>query len=139
MLLLLLWFLWLLLFSCVICLHYYISNVVIQWYVNILNTTTLIFWILQTNYNKAVVLIFHEFSKASSHNILIHHLENWVGLFETVFNFPPSYITDKKMFMSCGASCIRNVWHIFCGVTQGSCPSPLLFSLDMLLLASIVR
>lgn len=66
-----------------------------------------------TIYNKAAV----------GHNILIHHLENWVGLFGTVFSFPPSYITDKKILISCGDHVLETS-DISCGVTQGSCAIP---------------
>ena len=72
------------------------------------------------------------------HNILIDRLENWVGLTGPVLNWFRTYLTGREYFVALGDHSSKNI-SMTCGVPQGSILGPLLFSLYMLPLGSVIR
>ena len=72
------------------------------------------------------------------HNILIDRLENWVGLTGPVLNWFRTYLTGWEFFVALGDHSSKNI-SMTCGVPQGSILGPLLFSLYMLPLGSVIR
>ena len=72
------------------------------------------------------------------HDILIDRLENWVGLAGPVLNWFRTYLTGREYFVALGDHNSKNI-SMTCGVPQGSILGPLLFSLYMLPLGSVIR
>ena len=96
---------------------------------------------LSTAANKVSALILLDLSAAFDtidHNILIDRLESWVGLSGHVLEWFKTYITGRQFFVTIGEY-VSNKYDVPFGVAQGSCLGPLLFSLYMLPLGSIIR
>lgn len=72
------------------------------------------------------------------HEILISHLEQWVGIRGMALKWLRSFLEDQTFFVSFGDSMSSSAPPL-CGVPQGSVLGPLLFSLYLLLLGSILR
>ena len=72
------------------------------------------------------------------HSILIHRLENWVGIKGTALDWFRSYLTDRSFSVVIGDASSSKV-PLTCGVPQGSILGPLLFSIYMLPIGNIIR
>ena len=72
------------------------------------------------------------------HEILIERLEKWVGLSGPVLNWLRTYLTDREFCVMLGENKSENHSMPY-GVPQGSILGPLLFSLYMLPLSTIIR
>ena len=72
------------------------------------------------------------------HSILLHRLEKWVGLSDTLLHWFRSYLQDRDYFVSIGNFVSQKV-NMMCGVPQGSILGPLLFNLYMLPLGKLLR
>lgn len=72
------------------------------------------------------------------HEILISRLEQWVGIRGIALEWFRSYLADRTFCVSLGDS-VSSSAPLSCGVPQGSVLGPLLFSLYLLPLGSILR
>uniref|UniRef100_A0A3Q3K1Z7 Reverse transcriptase domain-containing protein n=1 Tax=Monopterus albus TaxID=43700 RepID=A0A3Q3K1Z7_MONAL len=72
------------------------------------------------------------------HEILLSPLEQCVGIQGTVLNWFRSYLTNRSFTVNIG-SCSSSSTILSCGVPQGSVLGPILFSLCMLPLGSVLR
>ena len=89
---------------------------------------------------KLSVLVLLDLSAAFDtvdHKILIERLELWAGLSGPVLNWLRTYLSDREYFVALGVHS-SETRPMTCGVPQGSILGPLLFSLYMLPLGSIV-
>ena len=89
---------------------------------------------------KLSVLVLLDLSAAFDtvdHKILIERLELWAGLSGPVLNWLRTYLSDREYFVALGDHSSETRL-MTCGVPQGSILGPLLFSLYMLPLGSIV-
>jgi len=71
------------------------------------------------------------------HAVLLSHLEQYVGIHGTALKWFMSYLSNRTFSMMIGdlsSSCAS----LSCGVPQGSILGPILFSLYMLPLGSII-
>uniref|UniRef100_A0A3B4X257 Reverse transcriptase domain-containing protein n=1 Tax=Seriola lalandi dorsalis TaxID=1841481 RepID=A0A3B4X257_SERLL len=72
------------------------------------------------------------------HDILISRLEQWAGISGIALEWFRSYLTDQTFCVGLGDS-VSSSAPLSCGVPQGSVLDPLLFSLYLLPLGSILR
>lgn len=72
------------------------------------------------------------------HSILLHRLQHFIGISHTALQWFQSYLTDRTEFVALGGARSR-VHTVACGVPQGSVLGPMLFSIYMLPLGSILR
>ncbi|CAM4659361.1 unnamed protein product [Leuciscus chuanchicus] len=71
------------------------------------------------------------------HAILLHHLQQFISISHTAFQWFRSYLTDRVAYVALGGA--RSRPHtVTCGVPQGSVLGPTLFSIYMLPLGHII-
>lgn len=96
---------------------------------------------LETDSGNYVVLVLLDLTAAFDtvdHEILISRLEHWVGIKGTVLEWFRSYLEGRTLCVSNGNSESSSA-SLSCGVPQGSILGPLLFSLYLLPLGSVIR
>ena len=72
------------------------------------------------------------------HDVLLDRQERWGGLSGPVLNWLRTYLTSQEFFVTLGEHNSEKI-HNTCGVPHGSILGPVLFSLHMLPLVSIIR
>ncbi len=96
---------------------------------------------LATDTGDCVILVLLDLTAAFDtvdHEILISRLEQWVGIKGIALQWFRSYLKDRTFCVSCGDA-VSSSAPLSCGVPQGSVLGPLLFSLYLLPLGSIIR
>lgn len=96
---------------------------------------------LATDSGDCVILVLLDLTAAFDtvdHEILISRLEQWVGIRGIALEWFRLYLTDRTFFVGLGDS-VSSSAPLLCGVPQGSVLGPLLFSLYLLPLGSILR
>ena len=96
---------------------------------------------LATDSGHCVVLVLLDLTAAFDtvdHDILITRLEQWVGISGTALEWFRSYLSDRTFCVGLDDS-VSSTAPLSCGVPQGSVLGPLLFSLYLLPLGSILR
>ena len=96
---------------------------------------------LATDSGDCVILVLLDLTAAFDtvdHDTLISRLEQWVGIRGTALEWFKSYLADRTFCVSFGES-QSSAAALTCGVPQGSVLGPLLFSLYLLPLGSILR
>ncbi len=96
---------------------------------------------LATDSGDSVILVLLDLTAAFDtvdHEILISRLDQWVGIRGVALEWFRSYLADRTFCVSLGDS-VSSSAPLSCGVPQGSVLGPLLFSLYLLPLGSIIR
>uniref|UniRef100_A0A8P4K1H9 Reverse transcriptase domain-containing protein n=1 Tax=Dicentrarchus labrax TaxID=13489 RepID=A0A8P4K1H9_DICLA len=96
---------------------------------------------LATDSGDCVILVLLDLTAAFDtvdHEILISRLKQWVGIRGIALEWFRSYLADRTFCVSLGDS-VSSSAPLSCGVPQGSVLGPLLFSLYLLPLGSILR
>ncbi len=97
--------------------------------------------LLATDAGDCVILVLLDLTAAFDtvdHEILISRLEQWVGIKGIALQWFRSYLKGRTFCVSCGEF-VSSSAPLSCGVPQGSVLGPLLFSLYLLPLGSIIR
>ncbi len=97
--------------------------------------------LLVTDSGHSAILMLLDLSAAFDtvdHGILISRIEHHVGIKGTALEWFRSYLSDRSFSVSLG-DCVSSSASLLCGVPQGSILGPVLFSLYMLPLGSILR
>ncbi len=96
---------------------------------------------LATDSGDSVILVLLDLTAAFDtvdHEILISRLDQWVGIRGVALEWFRSYLANRTFCVSLGDS-VSSSAPLSCGVPQGSVLGPLLFSLYLLPLGSIIR
>ncbi len=97
--------------------------------------------LLATDTGDCVILVLLDLTAAFDtvdHEILISRLEQWVDIKGIALQWFRSYLKGRTFCVNCGDS-VSSSAPLSCGVPQGSVLGPLLFSLYLLPLGSIIR
>ncbi|KAL6455414.1 hypothetical protein MHYP_G00361580 [Metynnis hypsauchen] len=97
--------------------------------------------LLSTDSGHCVALVLLDLTAAFDtvdHQILLSRLENWVGIKGVVLDWFRSYLSERSFCVRIGGV-ESGVVPLTCGVPQGSILGPLLFSLYLLPMGSILR
>ncbi|XP_042341014.1 uncharacterized protein LOC121942011 [Plectropomus leopardus] len=96
---------------------------------------------LATDSGDCVILVLLDLTAAFDtvdHEVLISRLKQWMGIRSVALDWFRSYLADRTFCVSLGDS-VSSSPRLSCGVPQGSVLGPLLFSLYLLPLGSILR
>jgi len=90
---------------------------------------------------KGVILVLLDLSAAFDtidHGVLLRLMESRLGITGTVLNWFQSYLTNRTQKVSVGKS-LSSLYHLLCGVPQGSVLGPILFTIYILPMGDIAR